>query len=114
MSKPGRFLVAAVIAALAAIIAATQRDLFTAEGRRMRALRNLESSGLVVRRSCYTSETFVNGPAWGRMAQTDQLRAAEALGEYCSQQGTSGEMTILDAESRQKLAHWNRTTFQRF
>jgi hypothetical protein len=107
-------IIIAVIAALAAVIVATQRDLFTAEGRSLRALRSLERSGLVIRRSCYSSETFVNGPAWGRMAQSDQQRAAEALGAYCTQQGSSGEMTILDADSRQKLAHWDRSTFQRF
>jgi hypothetical protein len=114
MSKRVLLIITAIIVALAAMIATTQRDLFTAEGRGMRALRSLERSGLVVRRSCYSSETFVNASAWGRMAQADQQRAAQVLGAYCSQQGSSGEMTILDAESRQKLAHWDRATLQRF
>jgi hypothetical protein len=114
MSKRLLLIITAIIAALAVIIATTQRDLFTAEGRSMRALRSLERSGLVVRRSCYSSETFVNASAWGRLAQADQQRAAEMLGAYCSQQGSSGEMTILDAENRRKLAHWDRAMLQRF
>jgi len=114
MNKRLLLVIIAVIVALAAMVVVSQPELFTAEGRNARFLRSLDRSGLVVRRSCYSTEAFVQASQWARIGQGDQQRAAEALGAYCAQQGSSGQMTILDGESRRKLAHWDGAAFQRF
>jgi hypothetical protein len=102
-----------ILAALAVMVIVSRSSLFDAEGRRARMLRNLEHSGLVVRRSCASMETFVQASRWSAMSQSDQESAARALGAYCQEQGGTGQMTVLDTESRQKLAHWNGSALQR-
>jgi hypothetical protein len=74
----------------------------------------LERSGLVIRRSCGSMETFVNASVWSGMRPNDQQQAAQALGAHCAEQGSSGEMTILEDQTRRKIAHWNGTTLLRF
>lgn len=110
--------VAVVAAALVAVALVSGPDsivgLFSAEGRRARLLRSLERTGVVVRRSCYTTETFVSSNAWARLSGAEQQRAAEALAAFCAEQGSAGGMTILDASSRRPLARWDGSTFHTF
>ena len=110
-------LVLAVIVIVAVAIAAAyvlRPELFTAEGRRARFIRSLERGPMMVRRSCQSMETFVQVSYWQAMRASDQEQTGRVLGEYCREQGSSGQMTILDAESNRKLAHWDGSAFQRF
>lgn len=103
-----------VIAASIAAVYLVEPQLFTTEGRRARFMRRLESGPLVVRRSCYSMETFVKVEHWSALGEGDRRKTAEVLGAYCLDQGSAGAMTIVDAESRRKLAHWDGSTFTSF
>jgi hypothetical protein len=104
----------AVIAALAAMAYVVAPELFTAAGRNERFVRSFNNSGTVLRRSCYSMETFVDGSRWAGYNQDSQESAVRALAAYCAEQGSTGQMTIIDGESRRKLAHWDGSTLQRF
>jgi hypothetical protein len=99
-------IIVAILAAIAAMVYVIQPDLFSAAARDARFLRNLERN-VVVRRSCYSMETFVNASQWAGMNASNRQRAAQALAAYCAEQGSSGQMTIIDAETRRKLARWS-------
>jgi hypothetical protein len=99
---------------LVVLVAFSQRDRFTATGRTARFLRTLERSDLVVRRSCYSMETFVLGPRWSDLSKADQQRTAAALGTSCAGQGGTGQMTILESDTRRKLAHWDGAGLEGF
>jgi len=114
MSRRTIAIVVTLLLVLAALVAVSQRDLFTTAGRNARFLSRLERSDLIVRRSCYSMESFVNGSRWGDLSPADQQRAAQALAAYCAEQGSTGQMTILEVDSRRKLGHWDGTGFQRF
>jgi hypothetical protein len=114
MTKRTAVVIVAMIAALAAAAIVLQPDLFTAEGRRARFLRELERGPLVVRRSCASMEAFVNASYWQAMSSSRQERTIQALADYCREQGSAGRMTIVEAESKRKLAHWDGSAFQRY
>jgi hypothetical protein len=114
MSKRVIFIIVGILAAVVALLYLTQPELFSAAGRRERFLRNFDRSGVVLRRSCYTMETFVDAPRWSSIDPSSQEQAAQSLARYCAGQGGNGQMTILDGESRRKLAHWDGSAFQRF
>jgi hypothetical protein len=114
MTKRTAIVIAAVIAAALALAFVAQPELFTAAGRQARFLRSLERGPLVVRRNCQSMETFVQGSYWQSMRDSDREQAGRLLAEYCREQGSSGQMTIVDAESKQKLAHWDGSALQKF
>jgi hypothetical protein len=107
-------IIVALVVLLVGMAVAMRPELFTSEGRRARFLRSLERGPLVVRRSCSSMETFVQESHWRAMREGDQERAGQLLAQYCQEQGSGGQMTIVDAESKRKLAHWDGSAFQRF
>ena len=113
MTKRRIAIVVSVLVAIAVMVAVTQRELLTPAGRNARFMRDLERGTMVVRRSCYTMEAFVDASQWSGMGASDQERAARGLAAYCAEQGSSGQMTILDSETRRKLAHWDGAGFER-
>ena len=114
MTKRTVVVIIAIIAALAVMAFALLPDFFSAEGRRARFLRELERGPLVVRRSCGSMETFVHVSYWQALPASRQERTARALADYCRDQGAAGQMTIVEAESKRKLAHWDGARFQTF
>jgi hypothetical protein len=102
-----------VLIAIAVMVAVMQRELLTPAGRNARFMRQLERGTMVVRRSCYTMEAFVEASRWTGMSASDQERAARGLAAYCAEQGGSGQMTIIDSETRSKLGYWSGTEFRR-
>jgi hypothetical protein len=112
MKKRRLFIVAGVSVAVGIIGYVLVSRLITPA--RSGPMTRLERSGLVIRRSCGSMETFVNPTVWSGMRPNDQQQAAQALGAYCAEQGSVGEMTIIEDQTRRKIAHWNGTTLQRF
>jgi hypothetical protein len=103
-----------ISAALVVMLYVFQPDLFTTEGRRARFIRNLVQGNLVVRRNCFSMETYVRHESWAGLGSAGQQKTAQALADYCREQGSNGQMTIFDADTRGKLAHWDGTSLQRF
>jgi hypothetical protein len=114
MTKRTVLVIVAIVAALLVMVFVLQPEFLTAEGRRARFLRSLERGPLVVRRSCASMETFVQESYWQALSQSDQQRTGQTLGNYCRAQGSTGQMTIVDAVSKRKLAHWDGSAFQKF
>ena len=100
-----------VLAALAAIIAIAAvlmlKGRFSPEARRERTLRNLNTSGVIVRRACGLGEAYVDGARWTEMRDGAREEAAEAVASWCAEQGGSSTLTIFDANSRARLGRWN-------
>lgn len=114
MARRRIIIAVSVLAASTAMLYVVRPELFTAEGRNARFLRQFDRSGTVQRRSCYSMEAFVDAERWSRFGESDQARVTKSLAAYCTEQGSTGQMTILDTVSRRKLAHWDGATFQRF
>ena len=108
MSRPA-IIVAVVVLGAAAVAALVLSGRFSPEARRERALRNLNTSGVVVRRACGLGEAHVDGARWAEMRGDAQRDAAAALASWCAEQGGASTMTIIDANSRARLAHWDGT-----
>jgi hypothetical protein len=103
-----------ISAAFVVMLYVFQPDLFTSEGRRARYLRNLVQGNLVVRRNCDSMESYVRNDGWASLGSTGQQKTAQALADYCREQGSTGQMTIFDAGTRRKLAHWDGASLQGF
>lgn len=108
---------AIVFAALAAIVAAAAAVLmlsgrFSPEARRERTLRQLNTSGVIVRRACGLGEAYVDGARWAEMRDGAREQAAEAVASWCAEQGGSRTVTIFDANSRTPLGRWNGKQFE--
>src|SRR6185503_18453561 len=85
-----------VLAALVAMLYVVAPELFTAEGRNARFLRQVDRSGTIQKRSCYSMEAFVDVDRWSRFGASDQERVTKSLAAYCLEQGSTGQMTIVD------------------
>ena len=102
-----------IVAALVALVAVIGAALFLSggfsspEARRERTLRQLNTSGVVVRRACGLGEAHVDGARWAEMRGDAQQEAASALASWCAEQGGASTLTILDANSRARLGHWD-------
>ena len=58
-------------------------------------------------------EAFVNGVALERhVGSRPTARGHRPSAGYCVAQGSAGQMTVLEAETRRKLAHWDGAGFQ--
>ena len=106
------------IAALVAVvviagIALMLSGRFSPEARRERTLRRLNDSGIVVRRACGLGEAHVDGARWTELRGEGQEEAAAALASWCAEQGGASAITILDANSRARLARWNGSSLER-
>lgn len=85
----------------------------TGERSRERVLRRLNENGVVVRRSCGSGEAHVDAARWRGLNAGDQERAAEAIASWCTEQGGSNTLTVVDYQTRNTIARWNGSVLER-
>ena len=107
MSRAAIIVAAVVVLGAVAATALILSGPLSPEARRDRTLRRLNTSGVVVRRACGLGEAHVDGARWTEMRGDAQEDAASALASWCAEQGGASTMTIIDANSRARLGHWD-------
>ena len=72
------------------------------------------NSGLLVNRECVGNSAKVNPSRWRRLDAEDRLEITQTIALSCKDLGYSARMTILDAESGQRLAEYDGGSYRGF
>ena len=71
---------------------------------RARFLDQIQSSGVIVKRTCLEYEAHVNPRAWLALSSDRQRTVARALALWCEDQGRERRMKIIDEENGRTFA----------